>query len=100
MAAIRRSPTAATKLQQIEEFIACDSVLHAVNFTDRLVESTETLRFSPKSSRITPEFNREDLGAVLFRGYREVYLLASDTTTMFRVAHGARDLADLVRREP
>ncbi|MER3423629.1 MAG: hypothetical protein C4293_10750 [Nitrospiraceae bacterium] len=61
MAAIRWSLTAASDLRQIEEFIARDSVLHAVNFIDRLVESTEKLRSSPKIGRIVPEFNREDL---------------------------------------
>ena len=41
MAEIRWSLTPEGDLQEIEEYIARDSVLHAVNFIDRLVESTE-----------------------------------------------------------
>ncbi len=41
-----------------------------------------------------------DLRELLFRGYRIVYLLKDENVTILRVVHGARDLAELVRREP
>lgn len=34
------------------------------------------------------------------RGYRVVYLVQGAVITILRVVHGARDLADLARREP
>lgn len=43
MAQVRWSLTAGNDLQDIENFIARDSVLHAITFVDRMVESTETL---------------------------------------------------------
>lgn len=100
MAEIRWSLAAENDLREIEIFIAKDSVLHAISFVDRLIESTEKLSSSPKIGRIVPEFNREDLREVLFRSYRVVYQLTADTVTILRVVHGARDLARLVRREP
>ena len=100
MAEILWALTAESDLQEIEKFIAMDSVLHAVGFVDRLIESTEMLRTSPRIGRVVLEFNRHDLREVLFRGYRVVYQLQGDTATILRVVHGARDLADLVRREP
>ena len=100
MAEVRWSLTAGGDLQELEDFIARDSVLHAVNFIDRIVEAAEKLYSVPQRGRIVPEYGRPDLRELLFRGYRVVYLLKDDMGTILRVVHGTRDLADLVRREP
>ena len=100
MAQVRWSLTAGNDLQDIEDFIARDSVLHAITFVDRVVESTETLLKMPQIGRMVPEFNRPDLRELLFRDYRIVYLLQDDATFILRVVHGSRDLLALVRREP
>jgi len=100
MAQVRWSLTAGNDLQDIEDFIARDSVLHAVAFVDRIVESAETLLKNPRIGRVVPEFNREDLREVIYRSYRIVYLLQDDSIFILRVVHGSRDLAALVRREP
>ena len=100
MAQVRWSLTAGNDLQDIENFIARDSVLHAIAFVDRVVESAETLLKNPRIGRVVPEFNREDLREVIFRSYRVVYLLQGDKIVILRVVHGSRDLAALVRREP
>ena len=50
--------------------------------------------------RSVPEFGRPDLHELIHRKYRIVYLLQDDTITILRVVHGARDLTELVRREP
>ena len=47
MAQIRWSLTAGNDLRDIEDFIARDSVLHAITFIDRIVESTETILATP-----------------------------------------------------
>ena len=100
MAQVRWSLTAGNDLQDIENFIARDSVLHAIAFVDRVVESAETLLKNPRIGRVVPEFNREDLREVIFRSYRVVYLLQGDKIVILRVVHGSRDLAALVRQEP
>jgi toxin ParE1/3/4 len=74
MAQVRWSLTAGNDLQDIENFIARDSVLHAITFVDRVVESAETLLRSPRIGRIVPEFNRHDLRELIYRDYRIVYL--------------------------
>ena len=99
MAQVRWSLTAGNDLQEIEEFIARDSALHAIGFVDRIVESVGKLQKAPQVGRIVPEFGRSDLRELLFRRYRIVYLLEEDTVTILRVVHGARDLTDLVRKE-
>jgi plasmid stabilization system protein ParE len=100
MAQVRWSLTAGNDLQNIEDFIARDSVLHAITFVDRVVESAETLLKTPRIGRMVPEFNRPDLRELLFRDYRIVYLLQDDEAFILRVVHGSRDLLALVRREP
>jgi plasmid stabilization system protein ParE len=62
MAQIRWSLTSEDELRNIETYIAKDSVVYAVNFIDRLIESVEKLSSSPKIGRVVPEFDREDLG--------------------------------------
>ena len=100
MAQVRWSLTAGNDLQDIEDFIARDSVLHAVAFVDRIVESAETLLKNLRIGRVVPEFSREDLREVIFRNYRIVYLLQDERAIVLRVVHGSRDLAALTRREP
>lgn len=100
MAQVRWSLTASTDLQDIEDFIARDSVLHAITFVDRIVESTEMLLKTPYIGRVVPEFNRQDLREIIFRGYRIVYLVQNDAVLILRVVHGARDLLKLTQREP
>ncbi|WP_175304663.1 type II toxin-antitoxin system RelE/ParE family toxin [Candidatus Nitrospira nitrificans] len=48
MAQVRWSLTAGDDLQEIEDFIARDSILHAITFVERIVESTETLLKTPQ----------------------------------------------------
>ncbi len=100
MAEVCWSLTASADLQEIEDLIARDSPLHAVNFVDRIVEAAETLHQAPQLGRVVPEFGRTDLRELLFRGYRIVYLLRGDAVSILRVVHGARNLADLIKREP
>ena len=100
MAEVRWSMTAESDLRQIEEFIAKDSPVHAVNFVGRLVESAEMLQATPMLGRIVPEFSRRNLRELLVRQYRVVYLFRNDTVTVLRVVHGARDLVKLIQREP
>lgn len=62
--------------------------------------TSETLFKTPLIGRVVPEFNRQDLREVIFRGYRIVYLVQNDEVLILRVVHGARDLFGLTRREP
>ena len=54
MAQVRWSLTAGNDLQDIEDFIARDSVLHAITFVDRVVESTKTLLTNPRMDVLFP----------------------------------------------
>src|SRR4051812_34689668 len=100
MAEIRWSVAVGRDLQNIEDFIAAESPLRAVAFIDRLIQSVHALEVAPQLGRIVPEFHRQELREVIFRGYRIVYLVEDSTVMILRVVHGARDLVSLVEREP
>jgi addiction module RelE/StbE family toxin len=100
MAEIRWTLTAAEDVQLLEQWIARDSPLNAVDFTDRLIGSVEILANNPLIGRVVPEFNREGLRELIFKGYRIVYSVEEGRLTILRVVHGARDLRRLAAREP
>ena len=72
MAQVRWSLTAARDLQDIENFIARDSVLHALSFVDRIVAAADKLSDCPHVGRVVPEFNRPELRKLIFGSYRIV----------------------------
>jgi plasmid stabilization system protein ParE len=100
VAEIRWTLIAADDVRLLEEWIARDSHLNAVEFTDRLVGSVEKLADAPRLGRVVPEFDREPLRELIFRGYRIVYLVEGTSVNVLRVVHGARDLRGLADREP
>ncbi len=100
MAEIRWTLIAAEDVRLLEDWIARDSPLNAVDFTDRLVKSVEKLGTAPLLGRVVPEFRDERIREIIFRRYRIVYSHISDRVSILRVVHGARDLAALLSREP
>lgn len=100
MAEIRWTLTAAEDVRLLEDWIARDSLLNAVDFTDRLVGSVDKLVHAPLLGRVVPEFAQERLRELIFRGYRIVYSVEGSVVTILRVVHGARDLRRMATREP
>ena len=100
MAQVRWTLTAVEDLRLLEEWIARDSPLNSVEFTDRLLAFVDSLELHPEVGRIVPEFNRSSIREMIFRGYRVVYSLESGTIHILRVVHGARDLRGMAGREP
>jgi plasmid stabilization system protein ParE len=100
MAEIGWTLTAAEDLRLLEDWIARDSLLNAVEFTDRLVGSVDKLTNVPLIGRVVPEFTQDRLREIIFRGYRIVYSVEGSVVTILRVLHGALDLRRLAAREP
>jgi plasmid stabilization system protein ParE len=96
MAEVLWSLTAADDLRELADFIAHDSILHAIHFINRIVEACERLGQAPLLGRVLPELDRTNLRELLFRGYQIVYLVQDERVTILRVVHGARDVADQV----
>src|SRR5574338_1326608 len=96
MAEVRWSLTAIDDFQELEDFIARDSILHAITLIDRIVGAGDRLEPTPLLGRGVPEFGRNNRRKLFFA---ELFIcLRDDSVTILRVVHGARDSADLVRR--
>jgi toxin ParE1/3/4 len=100
VAKVRWTLTAADDVRLLEEWIARDSPLNAVEFTDRLIGSVEKLADSPLLGRMVPEFNQDRIRELIYRGYRVVYSVDASLVTVLRVVHGARDMRRLADHEP
>ena len=80
-------------LASIDWFISQDSPHYAQVVVARLIAATERLVPFPRSGRIVPEWNADDVREIIQPPYRVIYrLFAEDQIHILTVHHGARDL--------
>ena len=82
------SKEALIRLQEIEEYIAKDNPLIAIEFTDKLITIGETIPDNPGKGRIVPELAIEQIREVLYKGYRIVYNLKETSIDILTVFEG------------
>jgi toxin ParE1/3/4 len=101
LARISWHPDALTDIDDISSYIAQDSPRNAKLLTNRLFTATERLLRYPRSGRIAPELERDDVREVIVGDYRVIYRLLSYEIEVQHVIHGARLLRpeDLAQRE-
>ena len=81
---------AAADVQAIHDFIGRDSARYAEVVVDRLLSAVDRLERFPRSGRVVPELQREDLREVLLGNYRIVYWLVEDRAEVLTVFHSSR----------
>ena len=81
---------AISDLEAIRDFIGQISPHYGSVVAARLVESVDRLRTFPKSGRVVPELQRDDIREVIHGLYRIVYRIREDETveivTVFRAS--------------
>lgn len=87
---IRWSPRAVAHLQEICGFIAKDSEYYAAFFAKKVMAIVESLVEFPKSGRIVPEYQNENLRERIFGNYRIVYRLKDGAIEIAAISHAAR----------
>lgn len=92
MARISWHPDAVEDTAEIASFIARDSEPLAVLFVRRIVQSTARLRSFPRSGRLFPELEREDVREIVVGRYRLIYRLFNDDVQIIAVGHGGRQI--------
>jgi len=88
------SPQALSDLESIRDYIAHDSPRYAELVLRRLVAAVDRLEEFPKSGRVVPERNADDLREIIVRPYRIVYRLrpgVAEIVTVFRASRMLRD---------
>ena len=91
MVRIRWSAEADADLQAIHDFIARDSARYARAVCAELVEAVDQLSDFPRSGRMVPELQRDQIRELLRGSYRIAYRVADPTLVeIITVVHGAR----------
>jgi toxin ParE1/3/4 len=82
-------------LRSIFDYISRDSKVYADKYVDKLIARVDQLEANPKSGRVVPEINKEEIRELIEGNYRLVYRLVGDIVTILRVHHSARQLKGL-----
>ena len=90
MAEVSWTPQAIDDLEAICLFISRDSPQYAAIFADRAFVSTDRLVEHPRSGRVVPEIDSEDIREIILGSYRLIYRICDNQVQMITVHHGAR----------
>ncbi|MEK6652122.1 MAG: type II toxin-antitoxin system RelE/ParE family toxin [Nitrospirota bacterium] len=93
---IKWSPKAAFHFEGICDYIAKDSKYYAVLFAKKVVAIVKSLPQFPKTGRIVPEYNDENLREKIYENYRIVYRIKEEVIEIVAICHGARQLGNII----
>jgi addiction module RelE/StbE family toxin len=77
-------------LLSIYEYIAKDSVLYARKTVDLLIKRSEKIAQFPKSGRVVPEYDSEEIREVIERNYRIIYRIKTNQIDVLAVIQSWR----------
>ncbi len=92
---IRWSPQAASNFEDICNYIAKDSEYYAALFAKKVNVIVKTIPQFPKSGRIVPEYENENLREKIYENYRIVYRLKEGVVEIVAICHGAKLLDNI-----
>lgn len=95
--AIVWSREALEDIEAIAEHISRDSVYHATQVVERLLDLGESIPEHPKIGRVVPELNNPEVRERFLYSYRLIYELIGDTIHILAVIHGKRLLESVER---
>lgn len=79
-----------TRLAEIEEFIARDSLRRAKEFINYLIERGESISKNPKIGRVVPEISNPSIRELIVKNYRIVYSIKKENVEILTVFEGHR----------
>lgn len=91
---LRWSNRAVFELERIYEYIARDDILAAERWVGILQRSATRLTRFPRSGRVVPELEREDVREIIKGGYRLVYQVTRRGPVVVTVFESHRQLAE------
>jgi toxin ParE1/3/4 len=86
------SPRALADVEAIAAYIATDSTTYAKAVVRRIVNLAKSLARFPRSGRMVPEFDDENIRELIAYSYRIIYIVDADQATVAAVIHGKRML--------
>lgn len=96
MAKVRWTNTAIEDIYNTMEYLRHSSGRYAENFAEGIFHSVEILERYPRSGRIVPEFNQEQLREIIYKSYRVVYMVTDmDTVEVLTIHPSALPFTEL-----
>jgi addiction module RelE/StbE family toxin len=92
VAAVVWTPQALDDLEAICLYVARDTPRLAQVFAERAFRATERLADFPRSGRVVPEIDRQEIREVILLSYRIIYRFAGQDVQILTVHHGARPI--------
>jgi len=90
MAQIRWTCQALDDVEAITRYIARDSTYYAQMFAVKTFEAVRQIEIFPKSGRVVPEINQENIREILLGNYRIIYRLKDGFVEILTVYHSSR----------
>ena len=78
------------RLLEIEEYIAKDNLTAAINFVDELIDVGESIVNKPEKGRIVPELSIDNIGEIVHKNYRIVYIIKKNSIDILTVFESQR----------
>lgn len=88
------SDEAKAHLDGIYQYIKPDAPFYATQTVDRLTRRVEQLIAHPRSGRVMPNYDDENLRELIARPYRLIYRIRPDRIDIIAVFHSAQQLPD------
>ena len=85
-------PLAIERASEISEYIAQDNPTAAANWVETLFDKVNILKSSPKSGRIVPETQRDDIREIIYGNYRIIYAVIKNKVCILTIRHGRQIL--------
>jgi len=84
-------------IEAIGDYVLGVAPERATALLSGIIDAIRNIPFFPRSGRIVPELQRDDVREVIYRGYHIVYRLADDTAWILLVFHGAQGIMGRLR---
>ena len=81
---------ALNQLEAIRDFLAQTSPEYAQRVVERLVDRSEQIAAFPRSGRMVPEYEIDEVRQVIEGSYRIIYLIKEDQIEVLAVVHTSR----------
>ncbi len=86
------SPIAHQRINEIADYIATDSLVTAEKWVISIYDSVKRLKDFPKSGRVVPEVEKDDIREIFFGNYRIIYGTEKKQIKILTVRHGKQKL--------
>ena len=82
--------TASTDLDNLVDYISEDSPTYANVFAVEILNVVDQLRDFPRSGRVVPEYQQENVRESLVGNYRIIYEITASVLRILTIVHGTR----------